>query len=481
MITATRPAAYLDHASTTPMSSASLDAYMREARRVGNASSLHAAGRAARRVVEESRESIAESLGARPHEVIFTSGGTEADNLAVKGIFWGRRAQNTARTRLLIGATEHHAVLDPAFWLAEHAGAEIVLLPVDSQGVIDLDAVAEELQAKGSTTALLSAMWANNEVGTLAPLAQITRLAHKHGVPVHTDAVQAVGQLPVNFAQSAVDAMTISGHKIGGPVGVGALLARRDLAMEAVQHGGGQERGVRSGTLDVPAIAALAVAVREATSAVQVRAAHMAALRDALVEGVLSAIPDAQLSGPPVQTPASPASAGADPAASAEVSADTYGGRLPGNAHFTFPGTEGDSLMYLLDSAGVEVSTGSACQAGVPQPSHVLLAMGFSEADARGALRFSFGATSTMDDVSRALSALPDVVARARVAGHFTGARSAAAGGGRSGAGAAGIGATNMSGGSIGPASISGGSISATSIGEAGAGTNEAVTQEESA
>jgi cysteine desulfurase len=385
------------------MSAAALAAFVEEASKAGNASSLHAAGRAARRVVEESREQLAAALGARPSEVIFTSGGTEADNLAIKGIFWGRRAQDTRRTRVLVSAVEHHAVLDPAFWLAGHAGADIVLLPVDGEGLVDLDALRAELAAHAEETALVSVMLANNEVGTVEPVRDVVRIAHQHGVPVHTDAVQAVGQIEVDFAALGVDALTVTGHKLGGPVGVGALLARRELPIEAVQHGGGQERGVRSGTLDVPAIRAFAVAAAEAVASREQRAAHLAALRDALVAGVREAAPDAVLRGP-------------DPAV-------VPGRRLPGNAHFTFPDAEGDSLLYLLDSAGVQASTGSACQAGVPQPSHVLLAMGVPEQEARGALRFSLGMTSTPDDVAALVAALPSVVARAQAAGLVGGGR----------------------------------------------------------
>ncbi|MFD7308855.1 cysteine desulfurase family protein [Promicromonospora sp. NPDC059942] len=391
--------AYLDHAATTPMSAAALAAYVAEAQRTGNASSLHSAGRTSRRAVEEARETLAKALGARPSEVIFTSGGTESDNLAIKGIFWGRRAQDTRRTRVLVSAVEHHAVLDPAFWLAGHAGAEIVLLPVDAEGRLDLDALRAELAAHAAETALISVMWANNEVGTLQPVRDVVRAARPYGIPVHTDAVQAVGQSAVDFAESGVDAMTVSAHKLGGPVGVGALLARRDLALDAVLHGGGQERGVRSGTLDAASIAAFGVAARHAVECLPQRAARLRALRDELVARVSVAAPSAVLRGP-------------DPAS---------GDRLPGNAHFTFPGAEGDSLLYLLDSAGVQASTGSACQAGVPQPSHVLLAMGVPEAEARGALRFTLGATSTESDVDRLVAALPQVVARAQAAGLVSG------------------------------------------------------------
>ncbi|GED09876.1 cysteine desulfurase [Cellulosimicrobium cellulans] len=394
-------AAYLDHAATTPLSAAAREAFVDELSRTGNPSSLHAAGRAARRTVEEARESIAAALGARPSEVVFTAGGTEADNLAIKGLFWGRRTTDPRRLRIVVSAVEHHAVLDPAFWMAEHAGAEIVLLPVDGEGRVDLAALRAEIAEHADEIALISVMWANNEVGTLQPVQEVVQLARPHGIPVHSDAVQAVGQVPVDFAASGLDAMTVSGHKLGGPVGVGALVARRDAPLTPVLHGGGQERGVRSGTLDAPAIRAFGVAVAEAVARREERAAHLAALRDELVAGVRERVPDALLSGP-------------EPA-------DHDAARLPGNAHFTFPGAEGDSLLYLLDSSGVQASTGSACQAGVPQPSHVLLAMGVPEQDARGALRFTLGVTSTPDDVARLLDALPPAVERARAAGLASG------------------------------------------------------------
>lgn len=385
---------YLDHAATTPMLPEAVQAYTEALVRTGNPSSLHSSGRAARRAVEEAREQLAAALGARPSEVVLTAGGTEADNLAVKGLFWARRAHDPARRRILVSAVEHHAVLDPAFWMAAHAGAEIVLLPVDSDGVLRVDALEAELEAHGDSAALLSVMWANNEVGALQPLAEVVALAHRHGIPVHADAVQAVGQVPVDFAASGLDALTVSGHKVGGPMGVGALLARRGLDLTPVLHGGGQERGVRSGTLDTPSAAAFAVAVETAVAARPASAPRLAALRDRLVAEVRRVVPDAVLRGP------------ADPSL-----------RLPANAHFTFPGCEGDSLLYLLDSAGVECSTGSACQAGVPQPSHVLLAMGAGEDEARGALRFTLGHTSTDADVDTLVEVLPAAVERARAAG----------------------------------------------------------------
>jgi len=383
---------YLDHAATTPMHPAALEAMTIELGRTGNASSLHARGRAARRTVEESRESIAASLGARPSDVILTGGGTEADNLAVKGLFWSRHAAEPRRRRVLVSAVEHHAVLDPARWL-ESQGAELVLLPVDADGVLDLEALADELARHHEEIALISVMWANNEIGTIQPLSAVVAGAAPHGIPVHADAVQAVAQLEVDFASSGLDAMTVSAHKLGGPTGSGALLARRGLGLEPVLHGGGQERGVRSGTLDVPAARAFAVALEHAVLDRPTEAVRLAALRDRLLAVATEQVPGVQVRG-------------------------AHGdGRLPGNAHLTFSGCEGDSLIYLLDSAGIACSTGSACQAGVPQASHVLLACGVPERAARGALRFSLGRTSTDADIDALLAALPQVVARARAAG----------------------------------------------------------------
>ncbi|MGH3336709.1 MAG: cysteine desulfurase family protein, partial [Nocardioides sp.] len=242
---------YLDHAATTPMLSAAVEAMTARLADVGNPSSLHASGRQARRVVEESREKIAQALNCRPGEVVFTSGGTEANNLALKGLFWARRGADPRRNRILSTAVEHHAVLDPLLWLTEREGAEVELLPVDERARLDVAAVRKALERDPGSVALISVMWANNEVGTLEPVADVVEIAGEHGIPVHTDAVQAVGQLPVAFARSGVDAMTVSGHKIGGPLGVGALVVRRELDLVPVLHGGGQEREVRSGTLDV--------------------------------------------------------------------------------------------------------------------------------------------------------------------------------------------------------------------------------------
>jgi cysteine desulfurase len=387
--------AYLDHAATTPMLPAAADTMSGLLRQVGNASSLHAAGRRARRVVEESRETIAAALGARPSEIVLTSGGTEADNLAVKGLFWARHGADPRRRRVLASAVEHHAVLDTVLWLAAHEGAEVEWLDVDASGRVAPSTLAAAIRSAPDDVALVSVMWANNEVGTVQPIAELAEIAHSFGVPMHTDAVQAVGQLPVDFAASGVDALTVTGHKFGGPLGAGALLLGRDVEVAPVLHGGGQERDVRSGTLDVPAVAALATALEIAVKEQPERADRLAALRASLVSGVVAAVPDAQLNG------------------DADFALDR---RLPGNAHFSFPGCEGDALLMLLDARDIECSTGSACSAGVARPSHVLLAMGHDEARARGSLRFSLGHTSTAADVDALLAAIGPVVDRARAA-----------------------------------------------------------------
>ena len=404
--------AYLDHAATTPMLPLAVAAMVEELSRAGNASSLHTSGRRARRVVEEAREQLAAALGAGPSEVIFTAGGTEADNLAVKGLYWARRAQDPARRRILAGATEHHAVLDPVEWLVEHEGAEVVWLPVDEAGRLDLVALERLLDADPASISLVTVMWANNEVGTVQPVAEVVALAHARGIPVHSDAVQAAGQLPVDFTAVGVDALTVSGHKLGGPVGAGALLARRGLDLVPLIHGGGQERGIRSGTLDAAALRAFAIAAEQAVTEQPVESLRVAALRDELVRAVLRKVPDAVLRGAPITgSTQQPDSARSGPGHTDLLE------RLPGNAHFTFPGCEGDSLLYLLDARGVECSTGSACQAGVPQPSHVLLAMGVPEPVARGALRFSLGHTSTERDIEALAEAIGPAVGRARGAG----------------------------------------------------------------
>ena len=414
---ADRPEVYLDHAATTSMVPEALEAMADELARTGNPSSLHNAGRRARRVVEESREAIARAFGARPSEVIFTSGGTEADNLAIKGLYWARTAggrsgggrglaraagqaglggpgAHARRSRVLATAIEHHAVLDCVRWLADHEGARVEWLPVDAEGRVSPAVLADALARDPEGVALISVMWANNEVGTVQPIEELAQLANEHGVAFHSDAVQAAGVLPVSLATSGATAITISAHKLGGPVGTGVLLLARGTDAVPVLHGGGQERDIRSGTLDSAAIRAFAVAVAVAEERRAEDAARIAALRDELVGRIRAAVPDAELNG----APAGP-------------------GRLPGNAHFSFPGCEGDALLMLLDARGIACSTGSACTAGVAQPSHVLLAMGADVARARGSLRFSLGRTTTGEDVAAVGAVIGEVVERARRAG----------------------------------------------------------------
>jgi cysteine desulfurase len=382
---------YLDHAATTPMHPAAIEAMTAVLATVGNASSLHGTGRLARRRMEEARETLAKLLGARPSEVIFTAGGTESDNIAVKGIYWARRDAEPHRRRIVTTPVEHHAVLDAVQWLADHEDAEVTWLPVGDDGSVAPAALRKALQDHDDV-ALVSIMWANNEVGTIVPIAELAAVAAEFDVPMHSDAIQAVGQIPVDFAASGLSAMSVAAHKFGGPTGVGALLLRRDTACTPLLHGGGQERDVRSGTPDVAGAVAMAAAAKVAVDGLETNAARLQQLRDRLVDGVMSAIDDVHLNGA------------------------TCAGRLPGNAHFTFRGCEGDSLLMLLDAKGIECSTGSACTAGVAQPSHVLIAMGADPASARGSLRLSLGHTSTEDDVHAALAVLPAAVERARQA-----------------------------------------------------------------
>jgi cysteine desulfurase len=387
---------YLDHAATTSMLPAAREAWLEQSGRLGNPSSLHASGRAARRVVEESRERIAGDLRVRPSAIVFTSGGTEADNLAVKGLFWSRRAA-IGSVRILASAVEHHAVLDPVEWLGVEQGAEVTWIGVDALGRVRTDEVGD-LLTDPAPAALVTVMWANNEVGTVQPVAAIAALCREAGVPFHTDAVQALGHLPMDLGSLGADAVTISSHKIGGPFGVGALVVDPRVGLTPVLHGGGQEREIRSGTLDAPAIAAFAVAVGHAVSGQEERSRHLLRMRSDLVAGILEAVPEAVLNG--------------DPGSGAAE-------RLPGNVHVSFPDCEGDLLLMLLDAAGIDCSTGSACTAGIPEPSHVLLAMGVEDPLARASLRFSLGEGTTDHDVAVVLAALPGAVERARRAGRL--------------------------------------------------------------
>lgn len=392
----TGPRVYLDHAATTVVRPEAIEAMTAELARVGNASSLHGSGRSARRRLEERREEMAEALGARPSEIVVTSGGTEADNLAMIGLFRARLGADVARRRLVVSAIEHPAVHDVARTLVEREGATVTWVAPDRDGVVTVEAV-EAAVADGagpSDVALVACMWVNNEVGTIQPVAQIARAMAAHDIPVHVDAVQAVGRVPFDFAALGATTAAVSGHKVGGPTGVGLLLARRDAPLEAVSLGGGQERGIRSGTLAGGLVAGLSAALVLAVAQQPQEAVRLAALRDRIITGARDLVPGTIVTG-------------------AWAPGDVTR-RSPANAHLLVPDSEGDSLLFLLDAAGIECSTGSACHAGVPQPSEVVLAMGYSIEQTRGALRLTLGHSSAAADVEAFLAALPAAVERAQ-------------------------------------------------------------------
>ncbi|WP_294633292.1 cysteine desulfurase family protein [uncultured Rothia sp.] len=391
---------YLDHAATTDVLPAAIDAMVEQMRNGGNPSSLHAVGRDARATVEYARERIARAIGADPAEVIFTSGGTEADNLAVKGIYWKRREEDPQRTRILVSSIEHHAVEETCEWLEKAEGAQLEWIPVDAHGSVNPQTVRELIEKNPEDVALVTVMWANNEVGTVQPIPEIAAIAAEYGIPVHSDAVQAFGAVPIDFHSSGVATLAISGHKIGGPMGIGALVATRTVQLTPVLHGGGQERSVRSGTIDAPAIAGFAEAAVHSVENLPEESARIAALRNELVAAISALIPQAHLSGENPLT-------------------EEYPGqkRLPGNAHFTFENAEGDTMLFLLDMQGISSSTGSACNAGVTRPSHVLMAMGMDEDTARSAQRFTLGHSTTGADIARLIAALPAAYEQAAKAG----------------------------------------------------------------
>jgi len=367
---------YLDHAATTPMFDVAIEAMNASLRKLGNPSSLHTEGRSTRKDVEDAREKIAQAVGCLASEVIFTGSGTEADNAAIKGLFW-----HSNKKVILVSSIEHHAVLDPAHWLVEHEGAELIQIPVNSDGVIDLNFMKKTVAERGSEIALISVMHSNNETGVMQPIAEIVKVAGD--IPVHCDAVQSFTKVPLSFKDLGLFAMTISGHKVGGPLGIGALILRRAVEIPALLHGGGQERDIRSGTLNAPSIVAFASAVE----AKLYDADKVAALRNLFEAGVMAARPDAVING-------------------------KNSDRLPGISNITFPGTQSDSLLLLMDSEKVSCSTGAACTAGVHRPSHVLMAMGLTDVVSQSSLRFSFGTTNTEVDVDYALSVLPGVIER---------------------------------------------------------------------
>ena len=380
--------AYLDNAATTAMLPEALEVMYRESASVGNASSLHGAGRRARRVVEESREKLAAAVGAKPQEIIFTASGTEANNLAVKGLYWRAGASKRA---IVSTPIEHHAILDPLEWLEREQSVTLHMAEVDSDGTTKADSIAQLLSEYQKEISFVTVMHSNNEVGALQPVAEIAAISREYEIPMHTDAVQSFGKVPLDFGKLGVSALTISGHKIGGPLGVAALVAKKDLELTPLLHGGGQERDVRSGTLHTPAIAAFATAAELSQQRLQINADRIRSMRERLINGVTAAVEDVKVNGGE--------------------------NTLPGIAHFTFAGAEGDALLLLLDAQGVQCSTGSACSAGIAQPSHVLIAMGMAPKIARSSIRFSIGTTTSEKDIDKAISVISEVVSRARAAG----------------------------------------------------------------
>ncbi|MFT4246115.1 MAG: cysteine desulfurase family protein [Micrococcaceae bacterium] len=382
---------YLDYAATSPLNEVAKQAFVNALDIVGNPSSLHQDGRNSRMKVEFAREKLAAACGAHASEIIFTSGGTEADNLGIKGLYWWQHKLSSKKNKILVPAFEHHAVLDCVTWLESAEGAELVFIPIDKSGMVDIDFIADYLKKDAESVALVTCMWANNEVGTIEPILEIAKICQHYEVLFHSDAVQAFGNIDIDFASSGLTSMAISSHKLGGPLGVGALVLARSAKPVPVMHGGGQEREVRSGTLDAPAIVAFAEAASDAAATREERTAKLTKLRDYFINEV-EKIDGIKLSGHREK-------------------------RLATNANFTFAGCEGDSLLFLLDLNGISTSTGSACTAGVPKPSHVLLAMGYSEEVARGVQRFTFSGATTKEDIDKVLAVLPNCYEQARAAG----------------------------------------------------------------
>lgn len=382
---------YLDYQATSPMPEAVREVYAEALAMVGNPSSIHRRGQQARAALEDARERIARLLDCEPIEVVFTSGGTEAINAALKGAVWSARlAQPGRATRVASSPAEHHATLDALDWLERVEGTTRVSLALDSEGVIDLDSYREDLAGGGLT--LVTTLLANNEIGSIQPVAQMAQIARGHSTPIHVDAIAALGYIPVSFRDLGVAAMSVSAHKVGGPVGVGALvLSRTAPGWEALHHGGDQQRG-RSGTLDSAGAIAFAAALELREQQRTTRLEHLVGLRERLMAGIVEAIPDAVIRG-------------------------SRENRLPGNVHATIPGCDGEVLLFLLDERGIQVSTGSACQAGVPEPSHVVLSLGVDEREARGALRLSLSYDTSVDDVDAVIRALAEVHPAARAAG----------------------------------------------------------------
>lgn len=386
---------YLDHAASSPIRPGVLAAYAKYLGVAGNPSSVHSFGQAARQLLEEAREEIATLLRANRSEVIFTSGGTESDNLAIKGIYWHRNTSDPKRKLIVTSKLEHHAVLETIEWLVREQGADVSYVSLNEQGEIDLAALEELLRNRSNEIALVSLMWANNEIGVVNPIKQITSIAKQHGIPVHSDGVAALGHLRIDFEESGLSALTITGHKIGSPVGIGALLVARNQKLTPLFQGGSHERGLRSGTQDAAAAKAFALSVSEAVAEIDSKATEHKKLLGRLVEGVRDIASDVKVTG-------------------------EFAERIPNIVHLRFSNLLGETLMFLLDREGIAVSTGAACSAGVPEPSHVVLALVGSETEANSCIRISLGHDSTEQDIEAFLNAFPkayEAASRANLVG----------------------------------------------------------------
>jgi cysteine desulfurase len=386
------PRVYLDNAATTPISEVALQAFIEQSRELGNPSSLHTYGRKVRKDVEEAREKLAGLVGCHSSEIIFTGSGTEANNLAIKGAYWHRNQGGKQRNVVVISAFEHHAVLDPARWLEDFEGAEVIEIPINSDGFIDLTELRNVVVERHEEIALISIMHSNNEVGTVQPMDDISRIAQEFQIPLHTDAVQSLGKVSLSFKDLGLFAMTISAHKVGGPIGVGALILQKGIDITPILHGGGQERDIRSGTVNAAGIVAFVAATQSAMRDLETNAVKISVLRKKLVAAIQREISDATLNGV------------------------IEGATLPGIANISFPNTESDALLLLFDAEGIACSTGSACSAGVQEASHVLMAMGLSEKQARSSLRFSLGTSNSDSDIEYLQACIKRVIDRARAA-----------------------------------------------------------------
>lgn len=367
---------FLDHASTTPLRPEAKAALTNALELTGNPSSVHSSGQQTRALVEDARDQVAQAAGCNRSEVVFTSGGTEANNQAIKGLYWA-----SGKKLIISSPLEHHAVIDPIQWLETNQGAEVHWLSVNRLGQVDLAELQSVLGARASKVALIALMWVNNETGVITDIPAVTRLANRFSIPVHSDAVAAFGNLPIDFASSGLSTMAISGHKVGAPIGVGALIVGRDQKPSSLMHGGSQERSLRSGTLSYPMIASFGAASVAASADLEAREARISQLRDELELKVLAKLPGAIVTA-----------AGST--------------RAFHNAHFIFPGAQSDNLLFLLDQAGISASAGSACTAGVLAPSHVLLSMGVTPELADCAIRVSLGHSTTESDIDAFVAAI---------------------------------------------------------------------------